>query len=303
MTNKSSLINALLWLILALMWGSSFSMIKLGVASIDPVVLVAGRMTIGAVLIFCVMTWMGQKLSSNRQIWFSYSVTGLLGSTIPFLLITYGEQTVDSALAAILMGIAPVATVVFASIALPEEKLTKRILLGLLFAVIGVVILVGPSALSHLGDDFSGQLSIIGATFCYALTTVYVKSSVKRPALEMASGSMLVGALSILLVSIVMGENVLNVEPTMASLGVVVYLGLLSTGCANLIYFYLVPRIGATRMSQINFAVPAFGSLIGFSFMGEEASMNQIIALAVIGLAIYLVLSGVNRQSQKVQPK
>jgi len=267
-------------------------MIKLGVASLDPIVLVAGRMAIGAVLIFSVMTLMGQTLSKNKNVWFSYAVTGLLGSTLPFLLITYGEQSVDSALASILMGVAPVATVVLASITLPEERLTKRVLAGVCFSIIGIVILIGPNALSHLGDGFSSQLSIIGATLCYAASTVYIKRFVRRPALEMASGSMLVGTLSIVFVAILMGKNLFDLELTMTSMGVIIYLGLFSTGCANLIYFYLVPRLGATRMSQINFAVPVVGSLIGFAFLDEMVTTNQVIALLVIVLAIYLVLTG-----------
>ncbi|MCZ2721970.1 DMT family transporter [Marinomonas sp. 15G1-11] len=299
MSNKSSLINVLLWVILASMWGSSFAMIKLGVASLDPVVIVAGRMLIGAVLIFCVLIWAGQRLSSNAKVWLSYTIAGLLGSTIPFVMITYGEQSVDSALASILMGVAPVATVVLAATVLPDEKLTKRVVTGLVFAVMGVVILVGPSALHSLGDDFIGQLSIICAALCYAANTVYVKCCVRRPALEMASGSTLVGAFSILLVTFFMGKHEFIIEPTMMSIGAVVYLGVFSTGCANLIYFYLVPRIGATRMSQINFAVPVMGSLIGFFFLNEMLTLRHLLALAVIVFAVYLVLSGAKPSAGK----
>lgn len=89
-----------------------------------------------------------------------------------------------------------------------------------------------------------------------------------------------------------MGKHVFINEPTATAIGAVVYLGVFSTGCANLIYFYLVPRIGATRMSQINFAVPVMGSLIGFFFLNEILTIRHLAALAVIVFAVYLVLSG-----------
>lgn len=292
MNVKSTTWDIILWIALAAMWSSSYAVIKLGVATIDPVLLVAGRMTIGAAVIYAVMRIMGQHLSRDIKVWLSYAITGLLGSTIPFLFITYGEQSVDSALAAILMGVAPVATVVMASSVFPDERLTKRVALGIGCALVGVIILVGPGALGDFGQNLPGQLSIVAATLCYAASTIYIKRFVRRPALEMASGSMLCGAVSVVLAALLLGADVRSIQPTPASLGSVVYLGLVSTACANLIYFHLVPRMGATRMSQVNFAIPVGGSFIGAIFMGENMTLDRLAALAVIICAMYLVFSG-----------
>ncbi len=300
MSPKASPSDIALWLALAAMWSSSYGVIKLGVETLDPVTLVAGRMVIGAAVIGLVLLLRGQRLSRKPGDWLAYLITGMLGSTLPFLLITYGEQTVDSALASILMGVAPVATVVLASLSFADERLTPRVLLGLGLALAGVVTLVGPAALSGLGANLSGQLAIVGATLCYAASTVYVKAFVKRPALEMAAGSMLIGALAVCLIALTAGEGARRIVLSAQSIGAVVYLGLFSTAAANLIYFHLVPRLGATRMSQINFAVPVGGSLIGVGLLGETLSASQMLALGIISGAVYLVLSA--RRPPQIRP-
>lgn len=303
MQSKATTIDFFLWFALAMMWSSSYAVIKLGVTTIDPIVLVAGRMVVAALVIYGVLKLMGQRLSRNLKIWMSYAVTGLLGSTIPFLLITYGEQSVDSALAAILMGVAPVATVVVASSVFPDERLTPRVCLGVCCAVTGVVVLVGPGALTDLGQNAPGQISIVAAALCYAASTVYIKRFVRRPALEMAAGSMLIGAGSVTLPAIVLGRDLGSIQPTFASLGAILYLGLISTASANLIYFHLVPRMGATRMSQVNFAVPVGGSFIGVIALGERMTMDRLFALTIIICAVYLVLSGRQRDAAPIAPR
>ena len=285
------MINVALWLVLALMWSSSFAAIKVAVETIDPMPLVATRMTIGACVMMAVLKLRGLSLSGDRQAWFSYTVTGLLGSVIPFLLISYGETHVDSGLAAILMGISPVWTVLMAHLFLSDESMTMRSAIGVCLGVSGVVLLVGPDALSEIGNHVIGQLCILLAAICYSTNTIFIKSRAKRPPMEMAAGSMLVGAICIIVLTLVFGEPASIEIPATPSLFAAVYLGLFPTALATLIYFYLVPHLGANRMSQVNFAVPVAGALIGVVALGETIEPSTGIALAVIMTAIYLVTS------------
>lgn len=298
MTAKATLFDIILWHALAAMWSSSYAAIKLGVAETDPTVLVAGRLWLGAAVIYAVLRLKRMRLSRKRADWLCYAVSGLLGSAVPFLLITWGEQSVDSALACIFMGIAPVATVVMASAVFPDERLTPRIGIGLCCGCIGIVVLVGPGALRGIGTDVLAQAAILTAALCYALTTIYVRRFVQRPPLEMAAGSMIVGAASLTCLGAVTGVRLENFGPSAASIGAVVYLGLFSTALATLIYFHLVPRLGATRMSQINFAVPVGGAMIGTVALAETLTPDRIIALAVIMMAIFLVTSKPRRAYQ-----
>ncbi len=280
--------DALLWLMLAAAWSSSYVVIKVGVETIDPVILVAGRMCVATAVIVAIFFALGQRLSLRPSDWLSYTVTGLLGSVIPFLLITHGEQVVDSALAAILMGLAPVATAALAATVLPDERLTGRVVLGLAGALAGIALLAGPSALFGLGAQIGGQAAIVGATLCYAASTVYIRRFVTRPPLEMAAGSSIVGTAVIVLAAVVSGAGTASIELTATSLGAILYLGLVSTALANLTYFYLVPRLGATRMSQVNFAVPVGGAILGVILLGEVLEAHQVAALTVIIGSVWL---------------
>lgn len=291
--------NIILWLVLASIWSSAFGVIKLGVATIDPMPLVAGRMLIGASILFLVLKLRGMSLARDRQAWTNYVVTGLAGNVIPFLLISYGEISVDSGLAAILIGMGPVVTVLLAHFFLTDEPLSIRGAAGIIIGVVGLIVLVGPDALSDLGGQLIGQLAILGAATSYAISTIYVKARATRPPLEMAAGAMLVGAFSITVATLLFGEVSGIDTPSTGSLVALVYLGIVPTALATLIYFFLVPRIGATRMSQVNFAVPIGGVLIGVFFLGEELAASTLIALPIIIVAVYLVSSG--RKGRKVK--
>jgi drug/metabolite transporter (DMT)-like permease len=288
---KVTVLDVVLWLTLATMWSSSYAVIKFGIATVDSSVLVAGRMLVGTVVIFTVLKLRGLSLSRSKADWLSYTVTGLLGSALPFLLITHGEQTVDSALASILMGVSPVITLLLAAWLIPDEALTFRTAFGVFGGLIGVAVLVGPAALLGLGNQLAGQTAIIGATFCYAASTVYIRRFVSRPPLEMASGSMIMGTIFITMIVLFSGAEISSIQLTLPSLGSIVYLGVFSTACANLIYFYLVPRLGATRMSQVNFAVPVGGAILGFLILEEALTAQRISALIIIIGSVYLSTS------------
>jgi drug/metabolite transporter (DMT)-like permease len=285
---KASFTDIALWLALAAMWSSSYAVIKMGVATLEPAALVFGRLLVGSIIIYAVMRWRGLTLSRDPGVWFSYAVTGVLGSAAPFLLITHGERSVDSALASILMGASPVMTLLLAAWLVPQERLTLRTSAGIIGGLAGVAVLVGPAALAGLGAQLGGQLAILAATACYAASTVYIRRAVTRPALEMAAGSMLVATLMMGCVLAVSDADPDLTGLDVSSLGAVLYLGLFSTACANLIYFHLVPRLGATRMSQVNFAVPVGGALLGFLLLGEALTAQRLIALAIIIGSIYL---------------
>lgn len=280
--------DVVLWLALAGMWSSSYTLIKVGLATTDPAVLVLGRMLVGTAAIFAALKLAGGALSRRPKDWLAYTVTGLLGSALPFFLIAWGEQTVDSALASILMGTVPVTTLLLAAWLLPDDGLSPRTLLGVGGGFAGLVLLVGPAALGGLGAEALGQMAIIGATLCYATSTVYIRRWVTRPPLEMTAGSMLVGTLCIAGAAGLSGADFGGLIATPTAVATILYLGLLSTAAANLIYFHLIPRLGATRIAQVNFAVPVGGALLGVLVLGEAMTATRLAALALIVGSIWL---------------
>jgi len=291
MRNRFSL-DVMLWLLLAALWSSSYTVIKVAVVQMDPACLVVGRMLVGSIAIYALLKFKRMSLSRRLSDWVAYVVTGLLGSALPFLLISYGEQTVDSALTAILMGVVPVATLLLAAAAVSDEHMTMRRSIGVIGGFMGVVTLIGPTALAGLGAELSGQLAIVGATLCYAASTVYIRRFVQRPALEMAAGSMISGTILMTGFALWSGADLMAITPTAASLGAIIYLGLFCTAGANFIYFFLVPRLGATRTAQVNFAVPVGGALLGVLLLGEALTWERMFALFVIIGSVYVGTTG-----------
>ena len=248
-------------------------------------------MVIAAVILVFLLKIKRISLPLNAGSLGVYFITGVVGNVIPFSLISYGEIHVESGLAALLMGITPVAVVFLAPFVLADEQFTFKSILGCFVGIAGLVLLVGSSALDGIGAHALGQITILGAALCYAITTLYVKRYVTVPPLCVATGSTLVGAVLISLVAF-MFESPYTLSPTLSSVFASLYLGFIATALATLIYFYLLPQIGARRMSQINFLVPVLGTFTGVLFMGDIFTSNMILAFIFVLCAIYLVTSG-----------
>ncbi len=281
--------NIFFWCLLALIWSSSYAFIKIGIQSIAPMTLVTGRILIAAGLLYLFMKYQHMALPSISSDWLHFVFIGAFGNVVPFFLISWGEIYVDSGLAAVMMGIAPVLTVLLAHILFEDERLNFSSLLGANLGVVGLIILVGIDVLSGIGKHPGGQLAILGAATCYAMTTLYVRKFVRLPAPIMATGSTIVGLFLIFPIALILEKPFTQDLPDLHSLYAMIYLGLFSTALANLIYFYLIPRIGAGKMSLINFVVPILGALIGIVWLEELFRWTMIAALLIVLAAIYLV--------------
>jgi len=276
--------------LLAILWSSSYAVIKIGLLGMGPMTLVSGRMMIGSCALLFVLKARSLSLPANRSSWISFFISGMLGSAIPFFLVSYGEAHVASGLAAILMGIAPVATVLLAPLVIADEHLTWHSVAGIALGIVGLTILVGSSVLLGIGEHIRGQISILAAAMCYALTTLYVRRYVTLPPPIMAAGSTLVGAIVISGMALIFEDPMSTMTSNASAIVAMIYLGLFPTALATMIYFHLIPVLGASRMSQINFIVPVLGALLGVIFLAEALRPTTLVALLIILMAIYLVI-------------
>src|SRR2546423_12663882 len=152
----------LVFLALGFAWGSSYLFIKIGVETLPPFPLVAGRLAIGTAVLALAMRVTGQHLPRSRDAYLHLLVVALLGIVIPFSLITWGEQSIDSALAAILNGSVPLFAIVLAALVLPDEPITVNRLVGLLIGFGGVVVLTSPNLRAGLSSSLLAELALIG---------------------------------------------------------------------------------------------------------------------------------------------
>ena len=240
---------------LALIWGGSFPLIKVAVETIPAVSLTALRLSLGAALLVVVAIVAGQRLQANAKLWVGICLAAFFGNALPFTLISWGEEVIDSGLAAILMAVMPLTTVLLAHLFTTDERLNARKLIGVVLGLLGLVILIGPGKLASLGSETIRQLAVAAAAFCYGINAIITKRLLSLQPIALAAAVVGVSALMLIPVSLAV-DAPWTLKPDAASLWSAVALGIMQTAVATLIMFALISRQGASFFSQINFWCP-----------------------------------------------
>ena len=283
--------GALAWgLLLALvcMWGSSFLFNKLGVASVPPATLVAGRLAIGAVILLGVMRWRGLSFPPAGAIWLRYVALGLVGNAIPFYLITWGQRVVDSALAGILMAVMPLATLVLAHLLVHGERMTTGRAIGFVTGFVGIVVLmIGRGTSGAAAVALVYPLAVLCGALCYAANSVMTRLLARGDVLVASAGTLLCATVVAVPVALYVDAPWI-VQPTWSSLAAIAWLGIGPTAVATLCYFRLIGLAGPTFMSIVNYLSPPVAVLLGVFVMGETLHYSAYAGLALIlaGIAV-----------------
>ena len=279
-----------LLLLLGLIWGASFTFIKIAVSSVPAIPMTILRMIVTIALIVGLLLWLGQRLPAWGRTWRFVAMSALLGNTLPFLLIAWGEERVDSALAAILMAPSPLAAAVLAHFFTADEKLNRHKLAGIAMGVIGIVVLMGLDTLSRLGTNAWHQLAILAAGVCYGANVVVNRGLTGGSAMGNVGAVMFVSM--VLLAPLGMMPGVWTFTPSNASLAAIVTLAVLSTTFGTLLMLTIVRRQGAAFTAQVNFLVPLFGVLIGAVILAERPTVRAMAGLALILAGVALARRG-----------
>ena len=287
---SSTRLDWILFVLLGFFWGSSYLFIKIGVdAGLQPFTLVALRLLIGLALLVVVVAIAREALPRERRIYGHLAVMGLFSVALPFMLITWAEQSVDSSLAAVLTGAVPLFVLPFAALMLPAERITLNGLLGIAIGLVGVAIVVGFDPASLAGTGFVAQLALIAAAASYAGGGVYARRNVHglRPMIpamfQVAFALAMTGILALLLER--PWERGLAPEAIFA----VVWLGLLGSGAAYLVFFRLLRSWGATRTSLVAYLLPIWGLALGAIVLSEPIDLRLVLGTALVIGGIALV--------------
>ncbi len=288
--NSSRLFDWLALLALVAMFGSAFLLTKIAVQEIPPVMVVAGRIVIGAILLLVIAYSQGDRLSSLKPYWKLLLALALTGNCIPFFVITWGQQYVESSLAGILMAMMPLTTVVLAHFFVQGERITKNKVIGFLLGFAGVVILMQPELIVSSNMDWlylSAMLIILLGAVSYAANSV-IAHGLPKISLPLISAGVLLAA-SIVIVPLSLSQGFAWVpETSFSAIVSVILLGIFPSGLATIIYFRVIRHAGPAFLSQINYLIPVWAVLLGIVFGGEKLTVNAVIALVVIlvGIAI-----------------
>jgi drug/metabolite transporter (DMT)-like permease len=286
---------------LAVIWGSSFLLIRVGVAQVPPFQLVFLRTAIAALGFHAVLALRGLRLPDDLRRRGDLLMLGVVNTVVPFALITWGETRVESGLTSVLQGTAALFTMVLAHFAFVDERITPRKLTGLLVGFLGVVVLAGRSTMpgtapGGVAGQLLGQAAIIGASLCYGIGGVYGRRAMQRQLdpMVVAAGAMTVAALLSGLIAwaspaLGMPGPVSLGQLSPAVLGAVLALGVVNTFGAYLIFYPLMAVLGATRTSMVTYVIPVVGVLLGAFVLDERVDLLLLIGMALILGSIAIV--------------
>ncbi|GBD16607.1 putative cystine transporter YijE [bacterium HR26] len=273
--------------LLGTIWGSSYLMIKVAVAGIPPLPLVGGRLVLGAATLLAVLALRGIRLPRRPAAWADLTVMALAGNIAPFLLIAWGEQHIDSGLAAVLNATTPFFAVLFAVLAFRAERFSRAKLAGLLLGFGGVLVLSGADLAALASSSAQGQLAILLSSACYGFGFAYARARLRGEPLALSAGQILVAS-ALLAPPTLLLTDLPALELTLPRLAAWIGLGAVSSGLAYILYYRLIAQVGAVNASLSTYLMPPVGVTLGWLVLGEPIGWRTVAGVAGIlaGLAV-----------------
>jgi drug/metabolite transporter (DMT)-like permease len=292
MAKKSIVLDLALLLALATLWGASYTMIKIGVATIPPITFIAARTLIAGGILFAMLRLRRLKLPSDKATWKRFMFQACLNSVIPFTMIAWAEQSVDAGLATILNSTSPIFTFLLTVFLTQHEPATARKLFGIIAGIIGICLIVGVEALNGLGRDLWAQLAIVAATICYAGASIFGRGFKGLDSMVPAAGSLICGASILLPLSLVVDQP-WSLAPSAQSVWALIWLSVFSTALAFVIYFRLLATLGSVGTTAQAYLRVPIGVAIAILFLGETLTPTMLAGLVcvIVGVAAMTIPS------------
>lgn len=289
-----------LLLLLATLWGASYSFIKLGVATIPPITLIALRTLIAGVLLLLIMRWRGISMPADIATWGRFAFQACLNSVIPWTLIAWAERSVDAGLATILNSAAPIFTFLFTALVTRHEASPPRKLFGVMAGMAGICLIVGVKVFDHVGQELWAEIAIVAATLCYAGGAIFSRGFAGLDPMAPAAGSLLCGTAVLIPLGLVV-ERPWIATPSANSVCALLGLAVFSTAAAFVVYFRLIQTLGSVGTTAQAYLRVPIGVALSVTFLGERLSPTAWIGLVcvVAGVAA-MTLPPRRRPSPKV---
>jgi drug/metabolite transporter (DMT)-like permease len=282
------LLEFALLILLGVLWGAPYALTKISLETIPPLTLVAARVAIAAIVLWIVALAVKAKIPTQRALIPRLFIQGCIGCAVPYTLITFGQESVHSALAAILNSTGPLFVCLIYLMGKRRESQSFGRLIGIGVGLAGVVLISGASALLDLGRTTIGQLAIILATFSSAVGVIHGRRfALIAP--EVAAASTLTWAAVVMIPLCFFFESPLSSKPATGAIVALLLNAIAATAIGFVIYFRLIRTIGSTSTASVGYLKPAVAVLIGCAFMGEPLTWTAIVGLAAILLGVGII--------------
>ncbi len=297
---KASTGDLMLLMLVALMWASAFTAIKIAVPEVGPIWLAAIRVAIGTLALAPYALIKGLVFPTTLAMWLLVLAMTLLNVVIPFFLISWAELTIDAGVTSLLMGIGPFLALMGSHFFTTDDKINRRKSLGVGLGCAGGVTIVGWDALNQLGGNhLLAQFSAMGGCFCYVVAGILIRR-IDIPPIPLAFLALLIGTV-VLIPLAILTDGMLTDLPSDAALWALIYLGVFPTGIAYILRFYLINKVGYSTFSMSVNMIPVFGIFMGYLLLGEQLRPQVLIALALVLLGLHFMRSGGPQASASVR--
>ena len=272
----------IVFILLGAIWSSSFLWIKIGVQDIGPMSLVAFRMLFGAITAIAIGIYQKVKWPRDLKTWGIFAVLGPTSLAIPIFFISWGEQTIDSAVASILNATTPLFTILIAHFLLQDDKMTFQKVLGLLIGFAGVVVLMSKDLTAGAQNSVIGQAAVILASLFYAGSAVYGRKLTQHVQGTVRGAMLLITSTIFMWIVGPLAERPFEFPSLPITWVASLWLGVLGSGLAVIMLWYLIHEVGPTRASLVTYLFPVGGVILGVIFLNEQLSWQLLVGSILI---------------------
>jgi len=291
---------SLLILVPGTVWGISFIVVELILPVVPPITITLIRSIISVIMLTILMRLAKSRLPSGWSEWWPFILLATTNLTVPFFLTVWAQVHIEGSLASILLSIMPLFTMLLAYRFTEDEPLTLFKVIGISLGLIGIIILIGPSALDGMTSSFIGQLAIVSAALLYSIGAVYLRYvyplqpkdlSAWALRLRITSAQFIISVILLLPFSLWL-ESPWTIRPNLEIWSYLIFLGIGVTFLATMVYFYLIEELGASMASTTIYLIPVAGVLLGFIVLGEALTLAKTTALGFILTGIFMANYG-----------
>jgi drug/metabolite transporter (DMT)-like permease len=277
--------------VLSILWGTSFSLTEVILTEVPPFTLVFLRVLFAALSLLVLLRLFRMRFPRGLKAWSLLMVTAFIGNAVPFSFIVWGQQYIQSSLAAILMATGPLFTLLLAHFATHDERMRPGKVLALVLGFIAVVVLVGPDALKGIGSNVIGQLCMLAAALSYGIASIigrrYQELGLKP--LPLAAAQLSIAVIFLLPFTISMDQPWTQDFPSWPVALAVVVNGVLSTGIPYIIYFRILAVGGATNVMLVTFLVPLVAAVTGSLALNEQLDPRHFASMGLLACALIAI--------------
>jgi drug/metabolite transporter (DMT)-like permease len=289
--NRFASVKVLVWLILCVIWGTTWIFIKVGLEDLPPITFAVARFLLAVAILFPFLRLRRIPFPSTAKEWRLIALTGVLQFSINYSMVFWAEQHITSGLAAVLQAMIPVFGLVLAWVFLPSERITPIKIMAVVLGIVGVGIIFYDQLLVQSLMAFAGCVAVVVGSYAAAQASILVKArgGLMHPA-SLLFGQMLCGLPAIIIYSLVAEGNPLSFHWTRKAVICVIYLTVFGTIAAFWLYYWLLTQVESTKAMMISLVTPLIAVIIGWVVAGEtlppQTGIGGALIIASIGLIV-----------------